>query len=342
MIDLRSDTVTKPSEKMLEAMFLAKVGDDVFGEDTAINELQDRLAAMFGQEAGLFCPSGTMTNQIAIRVHTRPGDEVICSKLAHVYLYEGGGIAGNAGSSVKLIGGDDGLLSSDEVEASINGDDAHLPKTSLVCIEDTMNKGGGCYYDLKEIEEIREVCTRNGLGFHLDGARLFNALIETGYDTKSYGENFDSISICLSKGMGCPVGSVLLGSKEFIRRAHRVRKSFGGGMRQAGYLASAGLFALDNNRERLIEDHQRARSLGVVLSTCSFVESVVPVKTNIVIFNLKDGLRSPEMVDLLKENCVLASAFGPTKVRLVTHLDFDSSQLSQTEEILTILSESHS
>ena len=327
MIDLRSDTVTKPTLEMKEAMFSAEVGDDVFGEDLAINALQERVATHFGHEAGIFCPSGTMTNQVAIRVHTQPGDEVICADVAHVYLYEGGGIARNSMASVRLLKGDRGRLSVSEVESAIQPDDSHLSRTSLVCLEDTVNKGGGCYYDIESIRAIRKLCDERGLKLHLDGARVFNALAESGYDATEYGSLFHSISICFSKGLGCPVGSVLVGDKQFIRESHRVRKGFGGGMRQAGYLAQACDYALDNNIDRLKEDHTRARKLGEIMSKHPDVLSVTPVETNIVIFELQDGLTSDDYAQKMKEAGILAVPFGSTQIRLVTHLDFDDTSL---------------
>jgi threonine aldolase len=331
MIDLRSDTVTKPSPEMKEAMFTAEVGDDVFGEDLAINALQARVAGHFGHEAGIFCPSGTMTNQVAIRVHTQPGDEVICADVAHVYLYEGGGIARNSMASVRLLKGDRGRLSVSEVEGAIQPDDSHLSRTSLVCLEDTVNKGGGCYYDIEDIRAIRKLCDERGLKLHLDGARVFNALAESGYDAAEYGSLFHSISICFSKGLGCPVGSVLVGDQQFIAESHRVRKGFGGGMRQAGYLAQACDYALDHNIDRLKEDHARARKLGEIMTKHTDVQSVTPVETNIVIFELREGLTSADFEKKMEEAGVLAVAFGPTKVRLVTHLDFDDAKLEAFE-----------
>ena len=251
IIDLRSDTVTKPTPAMLKAMVSAKVGDDVFGEDPTINELERLSADMFGMEAGLFCPSGTMTNQIAIKCHTQPGDEVICDESAHVYQYEGGGIAFNSSASVKLLYGDRGRINAEQVKAAINPDDSHKSRTSLVCLENTSNRGGGSCYNFSEIKAIKKVCTENSLILHLDGARLWNALIAKKETPKQYGEVFDSVSICLSKGLGCPVGSVLVGNKDFIKKARRIRKVLGGGMRQAGVLAAAGIYGLQNNFDRL-------------------------------------------------------------------------------------------
>jgi len=245
-LDLRSDTLTKPSAGMREAMYAAPLGDDVFGEDPTVNALEEKIAALFGKEAALFCPSGTMTNQIAIRLHTGPQKEVICHQHSHIYLYEGGGIMANSMASVKLLTGDLGKITASQVAESINPDDVHAPETTLVSIENTMNKGGGSIYTLDEVRPIQALCQERGLKLHLDGARLFNALVETGDAPAEWGNLFDTISICLSKGLGCPIGSVLLGSKVGINRARKVRKVFGGGMRQAGFLAAAGIYALDH------------------------------------------------------------------------------------------------
>lgn len=328
IIDLRSDTVTKPTAGMKEAMFSASVGDDVFGEDPTVNALEEKAAKLFGMEAGLYCPSGTMTNQIAIRLHTRIQTEVICHKYSHVYLYEGGGIMANSLASVKLLEGDLGKITAEQVKASINPDDVHAPETTLVSLENTMNKGGGSVYTLDEVKPIRKVCDDNGLKLHLDGARLFNALAESGESPAAWGAQFDTISICLSKGLGCPVGSLLLGSKSDIKRARKVRKSWGGGMRQAGFLAAAGIYALDNHVERLTEDHARARDLGKMLLKLSFVSEVFPVATNIVIARL-DGISPEEFLKNLAAKEVKAVKFGPDLVRFVTHLDFDDDQLEE-------------
>ncbi|RYD70570.1 MAG: aminotransferase class I/II-fold pyridoxal phosphate-dependent enzyme, partial [Sphingobacteriales bacterium] len=270
-IDLRSDTFTKPSPAMLEAMLKAHVGDDVFGEDPTVNALESFTAQIFGMEAGLFCPSGTMTNQIAIKCHTQPGDEVICDKTSHVYIYEGGGIAFNSGSQVKALDGERGMINADQVKEAINPDDVHKARTSLVTLENTANRGGGSCYNLAEIQKIKEVCLQNNLRLHLDGARLFNALVARQETTRQYGELFDSISICLSKGLGAPIGSLLIGKSQFIKQARRVRKVFGGGMRQAGYLAAAGLYALENNIDRLEIDHAHAHQIAEILMGKDFV-----------------------------------------------------------------------
>lgn len=322
---------------MLEAMFSARVGDDVFGDDPTVIALEEHAAAMFGKEAALFCPSGTMTNQVAINVHTRPGDEVICHKFSHVYYYEGGAIMRNSGASVCLLDGPRGQITAGEVETHINPDDIHRPVTSLVEAENTMNKGGGTIYKYADLEAISEVCRRHGLKFHLDGARLFNALAETGEKPGIYGRLFDSVSICLSKGLGAPVGSLLLGEKSFIRKARRVRKAFGGAMRQAGYLAAAGLYALEHNVGRLKMDNDRARHLGGLLATHPLVESVIPVETNIVIFTLKKKNGAMDFLARLKEHDIHAITIDPQTVRFVTHLDFSDSMLSQTESVLKTL-----
>ncbi len=339
MTDLRSDTVTRPTIGMLEAMFSAKVGDDVFRDDPTVNALEEKAARLFGMESAIFCPSGTMTNQIAINVHTHPGDEVICHKHSHVYYYEGGGMMRNSGVSPCLLEGDRGLISADDVSRSINNpEDVHRPLTRLVEVENTMNKGGGACYPYVDLLEIRAVCDAANLRLHLDGARLFNAMVATGTRPEDYGAIFDSISICLSKGLGAPVGSLLLGSRDFIHQARRVRKVFGGGMRQAGYLAAAGIYALDNNIDRLQEDHRRALYLSEVLDGLSFVENVLPVETNILIFTLTSRYTEKDFIAALKQNDILASAMGSQTIRFVTHLDFTDEMVGRVEEVLRKLS----
>lgn len=334
-IDLRSDTVTKPTKEMLEAMFAAEVGDDVFGDDPTVNALEERAAQLFGMEAALFCSSGTQTNQLAIRVHTHPGSEVICDKLSHIYLYEGGGIALNSLSSVKLLEGDKGRINAQQVKDAINNpEDVHGPVSRLVSLENTMNKGGGCYYQFSAINDIKEVCSQHGLSLHLDGARLFNALVETGEDATEYGKVFDSISICLSKGLGCPVGSLLLGNKPFIKQARRARKAMGGGWRQAGYLAAAGIYALDHHVQRLREDHARARTIGEMLRKLPEVEEIYPIDTNIVIFRLPETILATDYVAQLGQKGVRAVTFGKHLVRFVTHLDFTDNHLEELQNRL--------
>lgn len=325
-IDLRSDTVTKPTKGMLEAMWSAQVGDDVFGEDPTVNALEQKLAEMFGMEAGLFCPSGTMTNQIAVKLHTGPQKEVICHKYSHIYLYEAGGIMANAHASVKLLEGDYGKITVQDVADNISADDVHACETTLVSLENTMNKGGGSIYTLDEVKPIKALCEKHGIKLHLDGARLFNALVVTGESPKDWGAQFDTISICLSKGLGCPIGSVLLGSRSDIKRARKIRKSFGGGMRQAGYLAAAAIYALDHHVDRLSEDHARAKAIGKILEQHPLVSEVFPVATNIVIARLK-GITPEEFLANLSEKGIKAVKFGKDQVRFVTHLDFDDQML---------------
>lgn len=321
IVDFRSDTLTRPTAGMLDMMFSANTGDDVYGEDETVNALEEKLASMFGMEAALFCPSGTMSNQIAIKCFTQPLDEVICDRNSHVYLYEGGGIAFNSGASVRLLSGDRGRLSAEMIEESINPDNIHHPVSRLVVLENTVNRGGGSYYKLEDIEPIYHLCRLKNLRLHLDGARIFNALVETGDDMKKYGHMFDGISVCLSKGLGAPVGSVLLGSIELIKKARRVRKVMGGGMRQAGYLAAAGIYALDNHIGRLKEDHHHARLLAEALNGLPFVRGVLPVDTNIVIAELNPEMSAEHFVDRLNAHGIRCSSFGKGFVRMVTHLD---------------------
>jgi threonine aldolase len=337
IIDYRSDTVTKPTGAMLKAMMDAKVGDDVFGEDPSINELERMSAEMFGMEAGIYCPSGTMTNQIAIKCHTQPGDEVICDATAHVYQYEGGGIAFNSGASVRLLNGDRGRINATQVAESINPDDVHKAHTSLVCLENTSNRGGGSCYEMQDIWEIRKVCDNNNLILHLDGARLFNALVAKKQDPKEYGKAFHSISICLSKSLGAPVGSVLLGDKAMIKKARRIRKVFGGGMRQAGFIAAAGIYALQNNIDRLEEDHKHAMQLAAALEKKDFVVKVMPVETNIIIFEVKSPYTSKSLVAKMKEENILWYSISPTQIRIVTHLDVTSEMIEKTIQTIEAL-----
>ena len=339
MIDLRSDTVTRPTRAMMEAMMQAELGDDVFGEDPTVKALEVYGAGLFGKEAALFCPSGTMTNQIAIKVHTQPGDELLCDVNAHIYNYEGGGISRNSGVQAKLLQGEEGRISAPQIEQNIQGDFDWLTRTRLVCLENTVNRAGGSYYTLDQIKPIQEVCKRHQLALHLDGARIFNALAVTGETTQAVGNHFDSISICLSKGLGAPVGSLLLGTQPFIKEARRMRKVFGGGMRQAGILAAAGLYALKHQVKRLPEDHQRAKALAEVLATCSYVESVLPVYTNIIIFNIKkDRMSGEEFEKQLLQKQIKISAFGKQTIRMVTHLDFTDEMLIKTMDALKKIS----
>lgn len=334
IIDFRSDTVTKPTPGMQEAMQQAAIGDDVFGEDPSINALESKTAELFGMQAAIYCPSGTMTNQIAIKCHTQPGDEIICDENSHIYQYEGGGIAFNSLCSVKLLAGNFGRISAAQIEGAVQPDDVHRPISRLVSLENTSNRGGGSCYDFAEIQRIRAVCNKHQLALHLDGARLWNALIAKNESAIQYGQVFDSISVCLSKSLGCPVGSLLVGNHSFIKKARRIRKVFGGGMRQAGFLAAAGIYALDYHLERLKIDHSHAKRLESTLQNLPFVKIVLPVETNIVIFELQDGLSAPALVNTLKERGILAYAIAPNRVRLVTHLDISSDMIDKTVEEL--------
>ena len=329
-IDLISDTVTKPSKAMLTAMMNAEVGDDVFKADPTVNELQVKAAKMFGVEDALFFPSGTMANQTAIKLHTQPGDKMFCDKWAHVFNYEGGGAAFNAGVSSHLIDGERGMFTAEQLAYAVSGRaDIHVPYSRLVCIENTTNKGGGACWNINELKKIKQICVDRDLAFHLDGARLFNALVAKNESPKQYGELFDTISICLSKGLGAPVGSILLGSKEHIAKALRIRKLFGGAMRQAGFLAAAAIYALDNNLERLAEDHQRAKKIGTVLESCSFIKSVEPIETNIVIFYTNDTVDENDFVAKMAQKDIHFISMGDGKLRMVTHLDFTEEMLDR-------------
>lgn len=334
MIDFRSDTVTRPTPGMLQAMTEAPVGDDVFEEDPSVNKLQSHAAKLFSMEDALFCPSGTMTNQVAIKTHTRPGDEVICNDLAHVYIYEGGGMAFNAGVQARPLAGDRGRITAAQVEEAINPLDIHKAPTTLVCLENTANRGGGSCYDVEEIRRIRKVCDRQGLKLHLDGARLFNAMIAKNDRPETFGALFDSISICLSKGLGAPVGSLLLGSQAFIREARRIRKRFGGGMRQAGFLAAAGLYALEHQVERLADDHRHAQQIAGVLQQKDFTGEIVPVETNILIFEVKGRFSAASLAEALRQQNILVMPISPSQVRMVLHLDISREMVEKTCDVL--------
>lgn len=335
-IDFRSDTVTQPSSAMLNAMMKAHTGDDVFGEDPTVNELEELAASMFGKEAALFCPSGTMTNQIAIKCYTQPGDEVICDHNAHIYQYEGGGIAFNAGCSVRLLAGDRGRIHAAQVLDAIQPDDVHRAHTSLVCVENTSNRGGGSCYDFEELIKIKQVCTTHQLAFHIDGARLFNALVAKKETPLQYGTLFDSISICLSKSLGCPVGSLLIGEANFIKKARRIRKVLGGGMRQAGFLAAAGIYALQNNINRLAEDHNHAKAIAACLEQNPWVAQILPVETNIIIFET-NNISAKHFVERLKAYNILGYAIAHNRVRLVVHLDITKEMVQKTIQVLNTL-----
>jgi threonine aldolase len=337
-IDLRSDTVTKPTAAMLEAMMNANVGDDVYKEDETINALEAKIAQQFGKDQALFFPTGTMANQVAIKLHTQPGDQVICDKYAHIYNYEGGGASFNSGVSCKLLDGHRGMFTAQQVIEAINPPDFyHSPLTALVEIENTTNKGGGACWDFEEIKKIRSVCNDHQLGLHLDGARLWNALIAKNEKPRDYGAQFDTISVCLSKGLGCPVGSVLVGDNEFMDKAIRFRKIFGGGMRQAGFLAAAGIYALDHHYDRLAEDNLKAKQLGKLLSQQDFIKKVEPVETNIVIFELNAKYSQQEFNSKMKDNHIRLSDMGQGKQRVVTHHDFTDDMFSKFCEVIASL-----
>jgi threonine aldolase len=334
-INLISDTVTRPTPEMLDFMMHAKVGDDVFKSDPTVILLQEKLAAQFGKESGLFFPSGTMANQAAIKLHTQPGEQMICDKWAHVYNYEGGGAAFNSGISCFLLDGNRGMFTANQAKSAINDPtNIHTPLTRLIAVENTTNKGGGACWDFSELQKIRKLCDDNNLAYHLDGARLFNALVAKKESTKQYGELFDTISICLSKGLGAPIGSVLLGSKRDIEKALRIRKLFGGAMRQVGYLAAAGIFALDHHVDRLQIDHDRAKKLGVALQKSPYVTKVEPIETNIIIFSISPDLKDADFMNALKSKNILISSMGAGKLRMVTHLDFTEEMLHKVEEVI--------
>ena len=320
-IDLRSDTVTKPTKGMLDAMMNAEVGDDVFREDPTVNQLEARLAKMFGKSSALFFPSGTMANQTAIKLHTQPGEQVICDKYAHIYNYESGGASFNSGVSCKLIDGERGMFTADQVVEAINPNDYYYSQTRLVEVENTTNKGGGACWDFSEIQKIRTICDDHKFGFHLDGARLWNALVAKNQSTEQY-RVFDTISVCLSKGLGCPVGSVLVGDEDIMEKAIRYRKVFGGNMRQVGFLAAAGLYALDHHIDRLAEDHQKAKEIGKVLKSLSVIKKIEPIETNILIFELNQGVDEKNFLKKLKDKDIHLIGMGGGKLRIVTHLDY--------------------
>ncbi|RZN84022.1 MAG: threonine aldolase [Winogradskyella sp.] len=338
IIDLRSDTVTKPTKGMLNAMLTAEVGDDVYKEDPSINALEQRLADMFGMDEALFFPTGSMANQAALKLHTNPGEQVICDKYAHIYNYEGGGASFNSGISCKLVDGNRGMFTAEQAEASINPPDFyHSPLTSLIAVENTTNKGGGACWDFEELKKLRLVASNHDLGYHLDGARLWNALIATSQTPKQYGELFDTISVCLSKGLGCPMGSVLIGNSDLMKNAIRVRKILGGGMRQVGFAAAAGLYALDHHFDRLAEDHKKVKEIGEVLSKNEAIEKVEPIETNIVIFELKSHIDDNQFQNDLSEKGIKIIGMGSNKLRMVTHLDYTDEMHSKLIDILKSL-----
>ncbi|WP_460219042.1 threonine aldolase family protein [Psychroserpens sp. MEBiC05023] len=335
IIDLRSDTVTKPTQGMLDTMMAAKVGDDVYKEDPSVNALEQRLADMFGKEQALFFPTGSMANQTALKLHTNPGEQVICDKYAHIFNYEGGGASFNSGISCKLIDGHRGMFTAQQVIASINPPDFyHSPLTTLVAVENTTNKGGGACWSFEELRRVKSVCDAHNLGYHLDGARLWNALVNTDNTASDYGQLFDTISVCLSKGLGCPIGSVLIGNSDIMEGAIRVRKILGGGMRQVGYLAAAGLYALDHHLNRLTEDHVKAKEIGAVLERLSIIKTVEPIETNIVIFELESHVDENEFLKQLSDHNIYIIGMGSNKLRMVTHLDYTDAMHNRLLEIL--------
>lgn len=334
-INLTSDTVTKPTPEMLQAMFKAKVGDDVYKQDPTVNELEELVADLFGMEAALYFPSGTMANQAAIKLHTQPGEQLIADKYAHIYNFEAGGVSFNSGVSCNLIDGNRGMITGNQVMEAINPPDFyHSPLTSLVCIENTTNKGGGACYDIETLEQIKEVCVQHELKYHLDGARIWNALVAKKQHPKQFGALFDTISVCLSKGLGAPMGSLLLSNKETIQKALRVRKVFGGGMRQIGYMAAAGIYALEHHIERLPDDHRRAKELGALLELLPWVAKVEPVETNILIFSVQPYIKDVEVIEKLKQKNIAISSLGKGKLRIVTHLDYKEVMHSYVLEVL--------
>lgn len=334
IIDLRSDTVTKPTKGMLDAMMSAQVGDDVFKEDPTVNALEERLANMFGKPKALFFPSGSMANQTAIKLHTQPGEQVICDKYAHIYNYEAGGVAFNSGASCHLIDGKRGMFTAQQVIQSINPSAFYYSQTSLVEVENTTNKGGGACWNFEELKRIRTVCDTHELGYHLDGARLWNALVAKNETTEQYGDIFDTISVCLSKGLGCPIGSVLIGDEDIMKKSIHLRKMFGGNMRQVGYLAAAGLYALDNNIDRLAEDHKKAKDIGTVLNDLSIIKLVEPIETNIVIFELESHVDEAEFLQQLANKNIHIISMGSNKLRMVTHLDYTDTMHERFLDVL--------
>jgi len=337
MIDLRSDTITKPSAKMLDAMLKAKVGDDVYGEDPTVKRLENLVADYFGMDRAMFFPSGTMANQVAIKLHTNPGDQVIAHKYSHVYNYEGGGASFNSGVSFKLLDGEKGIFSTDELTSAINPKDFyHAPLSKLVSLENTTNKGGGHCWDFNDFESIKKICSDNNLGLHMDGARIWNSIIAKNDNPKLYGNIFDTVSVCLSKGLGCPIGSILVGKKNFIDKAIRIRKILGGGMRQVGYLAAAGLYAIQNNISRLLIDHERAKEISLKFLSKDFIKTINDVETNIIILELNEPVQKKIIIDYFSKNEIVFDWFsmGPEKIRIVTHLDYSVDNHNHLMEIV--------
>ena len=326
-VNLISDTVTRPTAGMLAHMMETPVGDDVFKEDPSINALEKQVASLFGKEAALFFPSGTMANQTAIKLHTQPGEQLICDHYAHIFNYEGGGVSFNSGVSCALIEGERGRITAEQIKQRINPSDFyHSPKTALVALENTTNKGGGACYDPEEIKRIAALCKEENLPLHLDGARLWNAMTATKTSPAFYGEMFDTISVCFSKGLGAPVGSALLGTKEQIDRALRIRKMLGGGMRQAGYLAAAASYGMTHHWPRMGDDHQKAKALGEAVKAVDGVRYLAPVDTNIVIFEFTSEAREKQFMEHMQKCKIQLISMGSGKLRFVTHLDYSNDQ----------------
>ena len=336
IIDLRSDTVTRPTPGMLDAIMQAQTGDDVYKEDPTVNALEHKMASLFGMDTALYFPTGSMANQAAIKLHTQPSQQLICDKWAHVYNYEGGGVSFNSGVSCKLVDGHRGMITAKQVLESINPPDFyHSPLTSLVCLENTTNKGGGACYEMDEIIKIKKVCQEHNLGLHLDGARLMNAIVANKEDTKHYGNVFDTISVCLSKGLGAPMGTVLIGNSLLMKNAIRVRKVLGGGMRQVGFMAAAGLYAVEHQVDRLEEDHKKAKQIALHLESLLYIKKVEPTQTNIVIFYMQEGLNQEDFINALAEKNIRISDMGQGKLRVVTHHDYTSKMHSVFLDTLT-------
>ena len=335
-IDLRSDTVTRPTPGMRAAMQSAEVGDDVFHEDPSVNRLEEKVAALLGKEAAVYVPSGTMSNQIGVKAHTQPGDELLCDVNCHIYNNEAGGPAALSGVMCRTVEGDFGVLDVTQLDGKVRGANEHHARTRLVCLENTHNKGGGRVYPLEKIQAISAWARRNGLAMHLDGARLWNAVAATGTPARTWGEPFDSVSVCVSKGLGAPVGSALAGPREYIARARRVRKLFGGGMRQAGVLAAAALYALENHVERLAEDHRNARVIAAAIADTPGLRLTPPeVETNLIWFEVDPELGPAKTVAAaLKERGVLVHIMGPQTLRACTHLDVSAAQAERAAEVM--------
>jgi threonine aldolase len=335
-IDLRSDTVTRPTPGMRAAMAAADVGDDVFGEDPTVNAVQEKLAAMLGKEAAMFVPSGTMSNQIGVRVHCSPGDELLCEAGCHIYNYEQGGFAQLSGVVARPVEGDYGVLRVEQLAGLIRPDNVHLVRTRLVCLENTHNRGGGRVQPYDEVQRIGAWARSNGLATHMDGARLFNAVVASGIGAAKWAEHFDTVSVCFSKGLGAPVGSALSGPRELIERAHRHRKLFGGSMRQVGVIAAGALYALEHHVDRLVEDHAKAQRLADAIRDTDGLELRPPeVDTNLVIYRVDPRLgTAAEFSARLKRRGVLINAFGGQLMRAVTHLDVSEADVAQAIDVL--------